>query len=131
MTGGEIVVAGSAGAEAAARTRRGLVVVGGDVGERAARSMIAGTLVVLGRTGSRPGRQSKRGSIIAIGEIAVPPTYQYACTFRPAFVRFLMTYPNRQYGLEIDERVVDGDYRCFRGDAGDPGKGEILQWVAK
>jgi formylmethanofuran dehydrogenase subunit C len=131
MTGGEIVVAGSAGAEAAARTRRGLVVVGGDVGERAARSMIAGTLVVLGRTGSRPGRQSKRGSIIAIGEIAVPPTYQYACTFRPAFVRFLMTYLNRQYGLEIDERVVDGDYRCFRGDAGDPGKGEILQWVAK
>jgi formylmethanofuran dehydrogenase subunit C len=131
MMGGEIVVAGSAGAEAMARARRGLVVVGGDVGERAGRAMIAGTLVVLGRTAERPGRQSKRGSIVAVGEIPVPPTYQYACTFRPAFVRFMMTYLRRRYGLVIDERVVGGRYRCFRGDAGDPGKGEILQWVAE
>jgi formylmethanofuran dehydrogenase subunit C len=131
MTGGEIVVAGSAGAEAAARARRGLVVVVGDVGQRAARAMIAGTLVVLGRTAEHPGRQSKRGSIVAIGEIPVPPTYQYACTYRPAFVRFMMIYLRRRYGLAIDERIVGGRYRCFRGDAGDPGKGEILQWVAE
>jgi formylmethanofuran dehydrogenase subunit C len=131
ITGGEIIVGGSAGAEAAARARRGLVVVGGDVGERAARAMIAGTLVVLGRTATRPGRQSKRGSIVAVGEIAVPPTYQYACTYRPAFVRFMMTYLRRRYGLAIDERVVGGSYRCYRGDGGDPGKGEILQWVAE
>jgi hypothetical protein len=26
---------------------------------------------------------------------------------------------------------VGGRYRCFRGDAGDPGKVEILQWVAE
>jgi formylmethanofuran dehydrogenase subunit C len=131
MTGGEIVIGGSAGAEAAARARRGLVVVAGDAGERAARSMIAGTLVVLGRTAEHAGRQSKRGSIVAVGEIPVPSTYQYACTYRPAFVRFMMTYLQRQYGLSIDERVVGGGYRCFRGDAGDPGKGEILQWVAE
>lgn len=131
MTGGEIVVTGSVGAEAAARARRGLVVVGGDVGERAARAMVAGTLVVLGRTAARPGRQSKRGSIVAIGEIAVPPTYQYACTYRPAFVRFMMIYLRRQYGLVIDDRIVDGRFLCYRGDAGDPGKGEILQWVAE
>lgn len=131
MTGGEIVVSGSAGAETAVRARRGLVVVAGDVGERAARAMIAGTLVVLGRTAARPARQSKRGSVVAVGEIPVPPTYQYACTYRPAFVRFMMTYLRRRYGLAIDERVVGGRYRCYRGDAGDPGKGEILQWVAE
>jgi formylmethanofuran dehydrogenase subunit C len=131
MTGGEIVVTGSAGAEAAARARRGLVVVAGDVGERAARAMIAGTLVVLGRTAERPGRQSKRGSIVVIGEIPVPPTYQFACIYRPSFVRFMMVYLRRRYGLAIDERIVSGRYRCFRGDAGDPGKGEILQWVAE
>jgi formylmethanofuran dehydrogenase subunit C len=106
-------------------------VVAGDVGERAARAMIAGTLVVLGRTAERPGRQSKRGSIVAVGEIPVPPTYRYACTYRPGFVRFMMTYLRRRYALAIDERVVGGSYRCFRGDAGDPGKGEILQWVAE
>jgi formylmethanofuran dehydrogenase subunit C len=131
MSGGEIVVTGSAGAEALARGRRGLVVVAGDVGERAARAMIAGTLVVLGRTAQRPGRLSKRGSIVAVGEIPIPLTYQYACTYRPAFVRLMMTYLRRRYGLAIDERIVGGTYRCFRGDAGDPGKGEILQWVAE
>jgi formylmethanofuran dehydrogenase subunit C len=131
MSGGEIVVTGSAGAEALARARRGLVVVAGDVGERAARAIIAGTLVVLGRTAQRPGRLSKRGSIIAVGEIPIPPTYQYACTYRPAFVHLMMIYLRRQYGLAIDERVASGRYRCFRGDAGDPGKGEILQWVAE
>jgi formylmethanofuran dehydrogenase subunit C len=127
MTGGEIVVNGSAGSEAAARARRGLVVVGGDVGGEAARAMIAGTLVVLGRTGANPGRGSKRGSIIAIGGIEIPSTYRYACTYQPPHVRLTMTYLRRQYGLTIDDRVLTGRFRRYCGDAGDPGKGEILE----
>jgi formylmethanofuran dehydrogenase subunit C len=130
MTGGEIVVSGSAGADVAARARRGLVVVGGDVGDNAARAMIAGTLVVFGRTGAKPGRASKRGSIVAVGGIAVPVTYWYACTFEPPHVRLMMTYLRRRYGIAIDERVVNGRYRRYCGDAGNPGRGEILEWVA-
>jgi formylmethanofuran dehydrogenase subunit C len=130
MTGGEIVIGGSAGAEAAARARRGLVVVAGDVGDYAARAMIAGTLVVLGRTGAEPGRASKRGSIIAVGGIVVPITYWHACTFQPPHVRLTMTYLRRRYGLAIDDRVAGGAYRRHCGDAGNPGKGEILEWVA-
>ena len=129
MTGGEIVVLGSAGAEAAARTRRGLVVVCGDVGVDAARAMVAGTLVVFGRAGARPGRGSKRGSIVALGGIVVPETYWLACTYQPPYVRVMLTYLQRTYGLKVEDRLLDGKYRRHCGDAGNPGRGEILEWV--
>jgi formylmethanofuran dehydrogenase subunit C len=129
MTGGEIIVHGSVRDDAAALARRGLVVVGGDVGNYAARAMIAGTLVVFGRTAAAAGRGSKRGSIVAVGGIDVPATYRYACTFQPPHVRLMMTYLRRRYQLAIDERVLDGRYRRYCGDAGHPGKGEILQWI--
>ena len=131
MTGGEIVVGGSAGAEAAARARRGLVVVAGDTGDQPARAMIAGTLVVLGRTGAQPGRGSKRGSIIAVGGIEVPITYWHACTYQPPHVRLTMTYLRRHYGLAIEDRVAGGAYRRYCGDAGDQGRGEILEWAGQ
>jgi formylmethanofuran dehydrogenase subunit C len=129
MSGGEIVVAGSAGADAAARARRGLVVVCGDVGPEAARGVIAGTLVVLGRTGRDPGRGSKRGTIVAAGGISVPETYRYACTFQPPYVRLAFAYLRRRYGLVVDAAVLEGRYKRYCGDAGGPGKGEILEWI--
>jgi formylmethanofuran dehydrogenase subunit C len=130
MSGGEIIVSGSAGADAATRARRGLVVVGGGCGTDAARAMVAGTLVVFGRTGARPGRGSKRGSIIALGGIDVPDTYWLACTYHPPYVRLLLTYLRRQHGLTIDDQLLDGRYRRHCGDAGNPGRGEILEWVS-
>jgi formylmethanofuran dehydrogenase subunit C len=129
MTGGEIIVMGSAGAEIAARARRGLVVVAGDAGADAARAMIAGTLVVFGRTGARSGRGSRRGSIVALGGIDVPVAYWCACTFDPPHVRLMLTYLRRRYGLKVDERMVSGRYRRYCGDAGNPGRGEILEWT--
>ncbi len=129
MTGGEILVEGAAGVEAGARARRGLLVVGGDAGDDAARAMIAGSLIVLGRMGANPGRGNKRGSIVAAGAIDVPTTYRYACTYKPPHLRLTLTYLRRQYGLAIDERLLDGTWRRYCGDAGDPGKGEILELV--
>ncbi len=129
MTGGEIVVDGSVGVEAAVRARRGLVVVGGDAGRDAARAVIAGTLVVFGRTGADPGRGSKRGTIVAFGGIEPPATYWYACTFEPPHVRLTLMYLRRRYGLSVDEDILNGRYRRYCGDAGTPGRGEILEWV--
>ena len=131
MSGGEVVVEGSAGSDAGARARRGLIVVCGDVGMHAARAIIAGSLIVLGRVGSDPGRRSKRGSLVAVGGVPVPSTYRYACTYRPPHVRLTMTYLRRRYGLAIDERIAGGRYRRYCGDAGDPGKGEILEWLSE
>src|SRR5688500_18621646 len=126
MTGGEIVIGGSAGDEVAARARRGLVVVGGDAGPHAARAILAGTLIVVGRTGAHAGRGSKRGSIVALGGIDVPATYEYACTYQPPHLRLTFTYLYRRYGLSVPDRVLDGRFRRYCGDAGEIGKGEIL-----
>lgn len=131
MTGGEAIVLGSAGRDAGARARRGLIVIGGDTGAQTARDIIAGTVVVVGRTGDMAGLRSKRGSIVAVGGIDVPSTYQYACTYEPPYVRLLMTYLRRTYALAIRDEVVTGQYRRFCGDAGDPGKGEILERIVR
>jgi formylmethanofuran dehydrogenase subunit C len=129
MSGGEIVVGGAAGADAGARLRRGLIVVMGSVGAEAGRAMVAGSLVVFGAISGAPGRGNKRGSIVALGNVAVPATYRYACTYEPPHLRLTLTYLRRAHGLSIDERVVAGTYRRYCGDAGAPGKGEILEWV--
>jgi len=129
MTGGEILVLGSAGAEAGARLRRGLIVVGADAGRDAGRAMIAGSLFVLGSCGEGAGRGSKRGSIVACGGVTVPPTYRYACTYQPPHVRMTLLYLVRRHGLTIDDALVESAFRRYCGDAGDPGKGEILERV--
>jgi formylmethanofuran dehydrogenase subunit C len=129
MTGGEIIIDGSAGAETGARTRRGLIVVGGNTGEMVARGMIAGTVVVFGRTGAYAGSGNKRGSIVAIGGIDIPPTYRYACTMAFPFLCVLGLYLRRQHGLTVPDEVMLGRYQRYCGDAGQPGKGEILQWA--
>lgn len=129
MTGGEIIVHGSVRTDAASRMRRGLVVVGVDAGEHSGRAMIAGTLIVFGRTGPHAGRENKRGSIVSIGGIDVPATYRYACTYTPPHLRFTLTYLRRHHRVPIDERVIGGYYRRYCGDAGEPGKGEILELV--
>lgn len=125
-TGGEIIVAGAAGERAGERLRRGLIVVAGDAGQEAGREMLAGTLVVTGRTGPHAGRGSRRGSIIALGGIDIPPTYRYACTFEPGYVRVLMTHLRRRHGLPMSEAALVGRYRRYCGDLGVPGRGEIL-----
>ena len=129
MTGGEIVVNGSAGAEAGARMRRGLLVVGGNVDRDAGRAMIAGSVFVFGSCGDGPGRGSKRGSIVALGTVTVPATYRYACTYRPPHVRLTLLYLARKYGLTVDAALIDSVFRRYCGDAGEPGKGEILERV--
>jgi formylmethanofuran dehydrogenase subunit C len=127
MTGGEIIVLGSVGCDAAAKARRGLIVVGGTTLGDTGRGMIAGSVIVLGACGENPGRGNKRGSIVACGSISIPPTYRYACTFEPTHLRLTMLYLRRRHGLAVDDLLVDGRYRRYCGDAGSPGKGEILE----
>jgi formylmethanofuran dehydrogenase subunit C len=131
MLGGEIVVRGSAGAEAGARARRGLIVVGGDCGPTGARAMIAGTLVVLGRVGPGAGVQNKRGSVVVVGDVEVPSTYRFACTYQPPHLRLTFTHLRRRHVLVVDARVLDGRWRRYVGDAGEPGRGEILAWTGE
>jgi len=130
MTGGEVIVTGSVGAEAGARMRRGLLFIGGDTGEQVGRDLIAGTIIVRGRSGPEPAIRSKRGTLVAIGGIDVPPTYRYACTYEPPYVRLALVHVRRKYHMDFTRELSSGRYRRFCGDASTIGKGEILEWTS-
>jgi formylmethanofuran dehydrogenase subunit C len=129
MTGGEIVVFGSAGGEAGALMRRGLVAAAGGIGAYAGRGMIAGTLLALGPLGDLPGAGNKRGSIVAAGGAAVPASYRFACSYEPPHVRLLLTSLRRRFGFPCDPALLNGRFDRYCGDAGEPGKGELLVWT--
>jgi len=129
MTGGEVVVFGSTGASPAALVRRGLVAVAGGAGAYAGRGMIAGTLLALGPLGELPGAGNKRGSIIAAGGVPVPASYRWACSYEPPHVRLLLTSLRRRFGFPCDPALLNGRFDRYCGDAGEPGKGEILVWT--
>ncbi len=131
MTGGELIVRGSAGAEAGAAMRRGLLVILGAAGDRTGLGMIAGTVVVFGAIGADTGLWSKRGSVVALGPVTPPPTYFYACTFQPEYLRLLLTRLRSSYGLPVRPRHLNGFYRRYSGDMAELGKGEILAWTGK
>jgi formylmethanofuran dehydrogenase subunit C len=131
MTGGEIIVHGAVGTDAGASARRGLIAIGGDAGPYAARAMIAGTVLIIGRSGPGTGSWSKRGSVVALGGIDVPPTFRYACTYRPPFLALLLTYLRARHKLPLEARHITGRYRRHSGDIGEltGGRGEILEWT--
>jgi hypothetical protein len=41
----------------------------------------------------------------------------------------MLSYLRQRHGLAIDDRMIDGHYKRYCGDAGNPGRGEILEWV--
>jgi formylmethanofuran dehydrogenase subunit C len=129
MSGGEIVVFGSVGGSSGALMRRGLVAVVGGVGDYAGRGMIAGTLLALGPLGELPGVGNKRGSIVAAGGATVPASYRFACTYEPPHLRMLLTSLRRRFGFPCDPALLAGRFDRYCGDAGEPGKGELLVWT--
>lgn len=132
MTGGELVVRGSAGESAGALMRRGLLAVGGALGHHAGVGMIAGSIVAFGAIGPAAGLWSKRGSVVVLGgEVAIPPTYRYACTYQPIHLRLLLIRLKARYGLAVEGRHLSGSYRRYSGDLAELGKGEILAWTAE
>jgi formylmethanofuran dehydrogenase subunit C len=126
MTGGTILVHGSAGPLAGERMRRGLVAVAGAAGERAGAHMIAGTLLVGGTLGRRAGLGLKRGTIVASGPFERLPTFRYACTYEPGFLKHLFRSLGA-YGFALDERLWKGPFRRYIGDCAGMGRGEILE----
>ncbi len=126
MRGGTIVVAGSAGREIGARMRRGLIVVLGDAGEFAGGGMLAGSVFVGGRLGGRAGAGMKRGTIVAFGDSAeVLPTFRYACSYRPVFLRCYLESLVAS-GLVESADLPDGRFRRYVGDMNTGGRGEVL-----
>jgi len=125
IRGGEIIVHGKAGNEIGNSMRAGLIAIGGDAGDFTGVGMLAGTVVVLGRLGMRPGPGMKRGSIIAMHETEMLPTFTYACTYQPGYLRLLLRHL-RARGLPVDDAQIEGRYKRWSGDSVEMNRGEIL-----
>jgi formylmethanofuran dehydrogenase subunit C len=129
MTGGEIIVRGRAGRETGARMRRGILFcassgIGTGVG------MIAGNIIVSGAIGEGVGVGNKRGTIVALGGVRVPPTYAYACTYRPPHLSLMLLSLRARFNLPVNDEHLHGLYRRYSGDLAEIGKGEILEWLS-
>jgi formylmethanofuran dehydrogenase subunit C len=128
MTGGEILVEGNAGNEIGHTMRRGLIAVGGQSGDAVGFNMIAGSVLLFGEVGIRPGAGMRRGTIGLFAAAPPPkmlPTFKYACTFRPLFVRYYLLRL-REMGFPVAEECLAADYHRYCGDFLEFGKGEIL-----
>ena len=125
MRGGEIVVHGKAGNEVGNGLRSGLIAIGGSCGDFAGVNMISGTIAVFGPLGIRCGAGMKRGSIIAMQEPELLPTFEFACAYRPSFLRLYLN-TLRTWGLPVEPRHIDGPYKRWSGDSVEMNRGEVL-----
>src|SRR5262249_28419062 len=68
-----------------------------------------------------------RGTIVSLKPIPLLPTFSYAATYNPTFLRL---YARRleALGCTLPHEERQGAYRRYTGDAAVPGRGEILVW---
>jgi formylmethanofuran dehydrogenase subunit C len=129
MRGGEILVHGDAGDQVGAGLRRGLIAVAGSVGDAAGLRMLAGTIVALGRLGAAPGADMRRGTIVAMSEITPLPTFAFACSYSPPFLRLYLRHL-RGLGLPLADEQIEGRYARWSGDGLELRRGELLIFEA-
>ncbi len=127
MTDGTIIIDGTAGFEVGMRMKRGIIAVGGLVRDFAGLQMKGGTIVMRSGAELRTGAWMVRGTIISLTPITLLPTFSYASTYNPTFMRIYARHL-AALGFTIPYEDRDGAYQRFAGDACVPGKGEILVW---
>jgi formylmethanofuran dehydrogenase subunit C len=125
MRNGAILIDGTAGIEVGMRMRRGLICIGGKVGDFAGLQMQGGTIFLCSAAGIRTGAWMSRGTIVAFEPLRFLPTFQYACTYEPIFLRLLLKQL-RDLGVAFSDRGWNGRVRRYTGDSSGLGKGEIL-----
>jgi formylmethanofuran dehydrogenase subunit C len=127
MKEGTILIGGSAGLEVGMRMRRGIIAIGGPVRDFAGLQMKGGTIFLLSGAEIRTGAWMVRGTIVSLTPVRLLPTFAYACTYNPTFLR-LYSKRLRTLGITLPFEGQDGAYQRYTGDTSVPGKGEILVW---
>jgi len=127
MNGGAILVDGTAGIELGMRMKKGLIAVKGPVRDFAGLQMKGGTIFLLGGAEIRTGAWMTRGTIVSLVPLRLMPTFHFACSYSPSFLR---VYSKRlqSSGFTVPCEAFNGSYRRYTGDSSVPGKGEILMW---
>jgi formylmethanofuran dehydrogenase subunit C len=126
MTGGTILIEGSAGLEVGMRMRRGMIAVKGSVKDFAGLEMRGGTLIA-GGAELRTGAWMTRGTIVSLTPIPLLPTFSFACSYNPTFLR-LCARAMRSHGFAIPCEEREGAFLLYSGDGAVSEKGEILIW---
>jgi formylmethanofuran dehydrogenase subunit C len=129
MRGGTILVGGSAGLEVGMRMRRGVIAIGGRARDFAGLQMKGGTIVLSGGAELRTGAWMIRGTIVSLAPLPLLPTFSFACTYNPTFLRLYARHL-QALGQALPCEPQQGAYRRYTGDTSVPGKGEILIWHA-
>jgi formylmethanofuran dehydrogenase subunit C len=129
MTDGTILIEGSAGLEIGMRMKRGTIVVGGPARDFTGLQMKGGTIVLRGGAELRTGAWMIRGTIISLKPLPLLPTFSYAATYNPTFLRLYARHL-ASLGVTLPYEEREGGYQRYTGDASVPGKGEILIWRA-
>jgi formylmethanofuran dehydrogenase subunit C len=127
MTDGTILIEGTAGLEVGMRMKRGIIAVGGLVKDFAGLQMKGGTIVLRAGAELRTGAWMVRGTIVSLMPVRLMPTFSYASTYNPMFLRLYARHL-AALGFTIPFEDQDGAYQRYTGDASVPGKGEILVW---
>ena len=133
MRDGAILIEGTAALEVGMRMKRGTIVVAGGVRDFAGLEMKGGTIVV-GGAELRTGAWMVRGTIVSLTPIPLLPTFSYASTDNPTFLRLYRRHLQKHLrlpGFDIPIERSDGAYRRYTGDTSVPGKGEILVWQSR
>ena len=127
MTDGTILIDGGAGMEVGIRMKRGIIAVGGVVRDFAGLEMQGGTIVLGGGAELRTGAWMVRGTIVSLAPIGLLPTFSFASTYNPTFLRLYARHLQK-LGVTIPYEHHEGSYQRHTGDASVPGRGEILVW---
>jgi formylmethanofuran dehydrogenase subunit C len=125
MNQGTILIEGSAGMEVGMRMKRGIIAVAGPVRDFAGLQMKGGTIFLFGGAEIRTGAWMARGTIVSLTPIHLLPTFTYACTYAPTFLRVYARHLGT-LGFPIPHEAGDGAYDRYTGDTSGLGKGEIL-----
>lgn len=123
LDGATLVIKGKAGDHLGDRMRRGLILAG-SAGAQAASRMIAGTIVVSGTLGDHPGYGMRRGTLIAGGHGALLPTFVETGTPDLVYVRLLAQTLKRLGAAQAG--LLGGTLRRYSGDLATLGKGEMF-----
>ncbi len=127
MRNGTILIDGMAGMEVGMRMKRGIIAIGGAVKDFAGLQMKGGTIIVRQGAELRTGAWMTRGTIISLVPVKLLPTFSYAATYSPTFIRMYARHLGT-LGFTIPCDDTEGAYQRYSGDSSVPGKGEILVW---
>ena len=98
MRDGTILVGGTAGLEVGMRMKRGIIAVRGPVRDFAGLQMKGGTIVLGSGAELRTGAWMMRGTIISLRRSPLMPTFSYAATYVPGFLRIYASLSRRAWG---------------------------------